>query len=127
MKELIDEIVSQLKVSERQATGGAAIVLKAARDKIGPAEFSRLMGPLEGIDSLISQAPAAGGMGRLFGGFAAALGAGNAGIIAGVVTGFSQLGLSTDHAHKFLPVILNHFRAKIGDATVAKIEKTLRA
>ncbi len=126
MKELVEKLVTQLQVDEKQATGGAAVLFKAARDKLGADEFGKLLGKVAGIDALIGQAPIAGGMGKLFGGFASALG-GNAALLASVVSGFGKLGLTAEHAQKFVPVILDHLRASIGKASVDKLEKTLRA
>ncbi len=127
MKELVDLLVSNLKVDPRQASGGAAVLLKAAQDRLGAKEFGSLLGGVPGLDELIRQAPQAGGVGKLFGGFASALGGGNAATIASIVSGFSQLGLTTDHAKSFAPVILDFLRAKVGRENAEKLEKTLRA
>jgi hypothetical protein len=51
---------------------------------------------------------------------------GNAGAIAMVLQGFGKLGLTADHARRFVPVILEFLRAKVGPDGVAKLEKTLR-
>jgi hypothetical protein len=126
MQALIQDIVSKLKVDNTQATAGAAILFKAARDKMGAEEFNKLLGNVAGIDALISQAPAVGGVGKLFGGFASALG-GNAALITTIVTGFGKLGLTADHANKFVPVILDHLRGQVGKPAVDKLEQTLRA
>jgi hypothetical protein len=127
MKELIDLLTTQLKVDPKQASGGAAILFKAAQDKLGADQFGKLLGGVAGVDDLVRQAPAAGGMGKLLGGFASALGGGNAAVIASVVTGFSKLGLTQEHAQKFVPVILEFLRSKVGKDVVATLEKTLRA
>ena len=127
MQELIDLLVKELKVDAKQASGGAAILFKAARDKLGVAEFSRLLGNAKGVDLLIAQAPDSGGIGKLFGGFASALGGGNAAILANILSGFTKLGLNQQHAQNFVPVILNYLRAQIGAENTDKLEKTLRA
>ena len=57
MKELVDQLVKGLKIDERQARGGAAVLLKAARDKLGAQDFSTMLGGLGGVDELIRQAP----------------------------------------------------------------------
>lgn len=127
MKELVDALVAQLQVDEPQARGGAGVLFRAAKEKLGAAEFRTLLGGVPGIDDLVRQAPEAGGVGRLFGGFASALGGGNAAILANVVTGFGAIGLSADHAKRFVPVILEYLRARVGAKTVDTLEKTLRA
>ena len=127
MKELVQLLSKQLKVDVKQASGGAAILFRAARDKLGEGEFNKMLGKVGGVDALIAQAPVAGGLGKMFGGFASALGGGNAAILANVVGGFSKLGLTTAHAHNFVPVILDFLRDKIGKDAADKLEKTLRA
>ena len=53
MKDLIDALITELRVDERQAAGGAAVILKAARDKLGAktraqaAMRARALGQLE--------------------------------------------------------------------------------
>jgi hypothetical protein len=126
MQDLTDLLVEQLGVNSTQAQGGAALLFRAARDKLGAQQFSALLGKVPGIDGLVSTAPAAGGLGRLFGGLAAAVGGGNAAILAGLVSGFGQLGLTQSHAQRFVPVILDYLRRRIGDQNVSVLEKTLK-
>jgi hypothetical protein len=127
MKELVDLLTSNLGIDGKQAEGGAAVLFKAAREKLGGAEFGQLLGGVPGLPDLMSKAPAAGGgLGGMLGGLAGAMG-GNAGLIATVVGGFSKLGLKADDAKKFVPVILEFLRSKVGADVVSKLEKTLRA
>jgi hypothetical protein len=127
MKELVDLLTSNLGIDGKQAEGGAAVLFKAAREKMGGAEFGQLLGGVPGLPDLMSKAPAAGGgLGGMLGGLAGAMG-GNAGLIATVVGGFSKLGLKADDAKKFVPVILEFLRSKVGADVVSKLEKTLRA
>jgi hypothetical protein len=127
MKELIESLVKNLKVDSRQAEGGAAILFKAARDKMGADEFSKLLGKVGGVDQLIAKAPDSGGLGKLFGGLASAVGGGNAAIVANILSGFGKLGLNQEHAKSFVPVMMDFLRTKVGKDAVDKIEKTLRA
>jgi hypothetical protein len=127
MKELVDMLTSNLSVDAKQAEGGAAVLFKAAKDKLGSAEFGQLLGGVPGLSELMNKAPAAsGGLGGMLGGLAGAMG-GNAGLIATVVGGFSKLGLKPDDAKKFVPVILEFLHSKVGADVVSKLEKTLRA
>lgn len=126
MKELIDTLVSQLGVTPAQARGGSGAILRAAQEKLGAGEYAKLLGGIPGLDGLVREAPAAGGLGKLFGGLASAMGGGNAAILANVVSAFSQLGLSTDDAKKFLTVMEGVLRQRIGDEGVAKLEKAIR-
>jgi hypothetical protein len=127
VKELIDMLTNNLGVSGAQAEGGAAVLFKAAKDKLGEGEFARLLGGVPGMSDLLGKAPAgSGGLGGLLGGLAGAMG-GNAGAIATVLQGFGKLGLTADHAKKFVPVILAYLRTKAGPDVVSTLEKTLRA
>jgi hypothetical protein len=128
MKELVDMLTKNLGVNGTQAEGGAAVLFKAAKDKLGGAEFDQLLGGVPGLGDLMKKAPASGGgggLGGMLGGLASAMG-GNAGLIATVVGGFGKLGLTTDHAKKFVPVIMDFLRSKVGPDAVSKLEKTLR-
>jgi hypothetical protein len=127
MQDLIQILVKNLKVDEQQATGGAAVIFKAARDKLGATEFASLLTKVKGVDQLIAKAPESGGLGKLLGGFASALGGGNAAILANVLSGFSKLGLTQQQAQQFVPVITDYLRGTIGKAATDKLEKTLRA
>jgi hypothetical protein len=128
MKELIDMLTTNLGVSPAQAEGGAGVLFKAARDKLGGAEFDRLLGGLPGLGDLMMKAPApgGGGLGGLLGGLAGAMG-GNAGLIATIVSGFGKLGLTAEHAKKFAPLIMEFLRARVGPDVAARLESTLRA
>jgi hypothetical protein len=126
VKELIDALVKQLGVNEKQAQGGAAVIFKAARDKLGGGEFEKLLGDVPGAGELASRAPSGGGFGKLLGGLAGTFGGGNAAILANVVTSFGSLGLTQDHAKQFVPVIVNFLRGKIGNDKVAALERTLK-
>jgi hypothetical protein len=128
MKELIDALTQQLGVSGAQAEGGAAVLFKAAKDKMGGEEFGKLLGGVPGLGDLMNKAPASGGggLGGLLGGIAGAVG-GNAGLIATIVQGFGKLGLSADDAKRFAPVIMEFLRTKAGADIASKLEKILRA
>ena len=127
MKELIDRLTGALGVNAAQAEGGAAVLFKAAKDKLGEGEFSRLLGGVPGLNELIRKAPASGGggLGGLLGGLAGAVG-GNAALIGTVMSGFGKLGLGTDDAKRFVPVIMDFLRSKVGPDVVSRLEKTLR-
>jgi len=127
MKELIDSLTQTLGISATQAEGGAAVLLKAAKDKLGAAEFDSQLGSVPGLFDLLKKAPASGGgLGGLLGGLAGAIG-GNAALISSIVSGFGKLGLKPEDARKFVPVILGFLRTKVGPDVVSSLEKTLRA
>lgn len=128
MKELIDMLTKNLGVNGAQAEGGAAVLFKAAKDKLGDAEFGKLLGGVPGLTDILHKAPAGGGggLGGLLGGIAGSMG-GNAGAIATILSGFGKLGLTAEHAKQFVPVILQFLRTKVGPDVVSKLEQTLRA
>ena len=127
MKELIDMLTSTLGVNAGQAEGGAAVLFKAAKDKLGDGEFSRLLGGIPGLSDLLKKAPASGGggLGGLLGGLAGAMG-GNAALISTIVGGFGKLGLGADDAKRFVPVVMDFLRKQAGPEVVSRLEKTLR-
>jgi len=128
MKELIDALTKKLGVNAGQAEGGAAVLFKAARQKLGGAEFDKLLGGVPGLGDLMKKAPASGGggLGGLLGGLAGAMG-GNAALISTIVGGFGKLGLGVEDAKRFAPVMMEFLRSKVGADVAAKIEKALRA
>ena len=65
MKELVDMLTRTVGVNDAQAAGGAGVLFKAAKDKLGGAEFDQLLGGLPGIGELIKKAPFADGMPRV--------------------------------------------------------------
>lgn len=128
MKELIDMLTGALGVNASQAEGGAAVLFKAAKEKLGDGEFGKLLGGVPGISDLLNKAPASGGggLGGLLGGLAGAMG-GNAKLISTIVGGFGKLGLTTDDAKRFVPIVMDFLRKKVGPDVVSKLESTLRA
>jgi hypothetical protein len=127
MKELIDMLTESLGVDARQAEGGAAVLFKAAKAKLGDGEFGQLLGGVPGLSDLMNKAPASGGggLGGMLGGIAGAMG-GNAALISTIVGGFGKLGLTTDDAKRFVPVVLDFLRKNVGPDVVSRLEKTLR-
>ncbi|HET9472676.1 MAG TPA: DUF2780 domain-containing protein [Steroidobacteraceae bacterium] len=128
MKELIDMLTKKLGVSAPQAEGGAAVLFKAAKDKLGGEEFGKLLGGVPGLGDLMKKAPATGGggLGGLLGGLAGAIG-GNAALISSIVGGFGKLGLTAEDAKRFAPVMFEYLKTRVPPDVVSRLEKTLRA
>jgi hypothetical protein len=127
MHELASKIAAAVGVTETQASGGAALLLMAARDKLGAAEFDQAIGTLPGLQALLAAAPRAGGASKLFGGLASAVGGSRAAMIATVISGFNKLGMTTNHAQAFVPVLVEHLRSKLDVSTAQRFEQLLRA
>ena len=121
------KIAARLGVTDAQASGGAALLLKAARDKLGATTFDASIGALPGMAALLDSAPRPGGIGKLFGGVASAMGSNRAAMLATVVSGFGKLGMNTDQAQAFVPVIVEHLRGKLDPAAADRLEQLLRA
>ncbi len=126
MKELVDLLTKKLGVNASQAEGGAAVLFKAAKDKLGGEEFNRLLGGVPGLGDLMKTAPpAGGGLGGLLGGIAGAMG-GNAALISTIVGGFGKLGLTAEDAKRFGPVMFEFLKTKVPADVVTRLEKALR-
>jgi len=115
--ELADMIAKELKVTPKQATGGAGSLFGLAKTRLSPEDFSKVASAVPGMDGLLKAAPKAsssnlGSLGSSLPGQAGALGA-----VAGQ---FKKLGLSPDMVAKFVP-ILTKFAESKGGASVASI------
>ncbi len=109
--DLTNMLVSQLGVTQKQATGGAGSILSYAKESLSVEDFSKVASSVPGIDSLLGAVPSAGGA---LGSAASALGGGSLGGMAAVASQFSSLGLSADMVQKFTPVILNYVKGTGG-------------
>jgi hypothetical protein len=126
--ELIEQLVSNLGVSEEAAKGGSGLLFKMAKEKLGSRDFSKVSNALPGIDDLISSAPESGGMLGGLGKLASGLGggAGQLGDLAGLAGGFSKLGLDSGMIGKFIPIILSFAQSKGGDVVMNLLQKALK-
>ena len=127
MKELIDMLTSKLGISGAQAEGGAAVLFKAARDKLGTGEFDQLLGGIPGLADLLRKS------------------AGQRRWPRWVVRRpgrrrrrqcrahqyhhgrFRQARAHGRDAKRFAPVIMDFLRTRVGPEVASRIEKTLRA
>jgi hypothetical protein len=109
--DLTSLLVSQLGVSDKQASGGAGSILNYAKGALSADDFSKVASSIPGIDTLLSAVPSAGGG---LGGVASALGGGSLGGMAALASHFSSLGLNADMVQKFMPVILDYVKGTGG-------------
>jgi hypothetical protein len=72
---LIQQLVSQLGVQEGQARGGAGLLFKLAKDRLGSGEFSQIAQKVPGAEELSKEAPKSGGMMGAMGGWPQSLAA----------------------------------------------------
>lgn len=124
--ELIQMLTSQLGVSDQQAKGGAGLLLKLAKDKLGGDEFGQVAKAVPDAESLISSAPAPSGIGGALGGLASSLGGGKLGNLASLASGFKGLNLDTGMIGKFIPIVLSFVQSKGGDGVKGLLEKVLK-
>jgi hypothetical protein len=124
--DLINQLVSNLGVSEDQAKGGAGMLFKLAQDKLSGGEFAEITDKVSGVDDMLSAAPAAAGGGLMgaVGGLMSKMGggAGDLGALANLAGGFDKLGMDSDMIGKFVPVVLDFARNQGGD-TVGNLLK----
>ena len=126
MVELIDLLTQNLGVEKNQAEGGAGLLLKLAKDKLGDGDFAKVAGSITGAEGLIGSAPSGGVMGSL-GGIASKLGGG--GDLAGLASlagGFKDLKLDSSMIGKFVPIILSFVQSKGGDTVKNLLEGALK-
>ena len=127
MEELIGQLVSKLGVQEGQAKGGAGLLFKLAKDKLG-GDFSKVAAAVPGVNDMMSAAPQAGGAAKLVGGLLGAMGGKAQGLagLASLAGGFSQLKLDSWMVTKFVPIILEFVKGKGGAEVVGLLSKVLQ-
>ena len=114
--ELSTMLTQSLGITNEQAQGGAGLLFKLAKEKLGGAEFGQIAGAVPGIEGLIKSAPASGGgMGGMLSGLASAVSGADLGSVAKLASGFSSLGLNAEMVSKFIPIVLSFVQSKGGD------------
>ncbi len=126
--ELIKLLVDQLGVSDEQASGGAGLIFKLVKDKLGAGDFGQIKNAVPEVDGLIDSAPEAKGLGGMLGGLASSLGggAGKLGGLASLAGGFKNLNLDAGMIQKFVPTILSFVQSKGGDSVKGLLENVLK-
>ena len=123
--ELLDNLVQNLGVNEEQAKGGAGLILKMAKDKLGGEDFQKISDVVPDTDDMIKTAPEGGGIAGAIGGLVSGLGGsvGKMGALASLAGGFSKLGLDKEMVGKFVPEILSFAESKGGGSVKSILEK----
>lgn len=125
--ELLNSLVSQLGISEEQAKGGAGLLFKMVKEKLGADEFSQVQDAVPEANDMISAAPeSGGGIAGMIGGLASKLGGGQLGDLASLAAGFKDLKLDSSMIAKFIPLILSFVQEKGGDTVKALLEKVMK-
>jgi hypothetical protein len=126
--DIIQRLMESLGVNEDQAKGGAGLIFKVIREKLGDANFSKIAESVPGVEKLIGDAPKAkGGLSGAIKGIASALGgkAETASDAAGLVSGFSKLGLGSGMIAQFASAIVSFVQEKGGDELKGLVEKVM--
>ncbi len=123
--DLINMLTSQLGINEEQAAGGAGLLFKMAKEKLGDGDFSKVTGAIPDVSNLLDKAPDASGGGLMgaIGGIASSLGADKLGDLASLAGGFSKLNLDENMIGNFIPIILNFVKDKAGDEVMGLLSK----
>lgn len=126
--DLIQMLTSQLGVNDNQAQGGAGLLFKLAKDKLGSGDFEKIADVIPGIDGMIDSAPEAGGLASALGGLAGAFGgdAGKLGDLASLAGGFKALDLDSDLIGKFIPVVVSYIQENGDDIVKGILERVLK-
>ena len=121
---LVNLLTGNLGVTPTQAEGGAGAIFGYAKQRLSPAEFTKVAGAVPEMDSLLKAAPQTqtSGVGKASGSTSSMLGGGAAkvGGLASVGDSFSKLGMQPDMVNQFVPTILSYVESK-GGATTKKI------
>ena len=124
--ELVQQLISNLGLSEEQAQGGAGLLLGLLKDELSETDFAQVSGAVPDSEGLIDKAPeAGGGLGGLLGGVAASLGGSQLGDLASLAGGFSKLGLDADMIGKFIPILLSFLESEGGEDLAGIVSKVL--
>ena len=126
--ELINLLTTSLGVNETQAKGGAGLLFKLAKAKLGETDFAQISQHVPGVNDFIESAPKSSGVASALGGLASALGGSGSelGNLASLAGGFSQLGLDTGMIGKFIPLILSFVEGKGGESVKRLLQNALK-
>lgn len=116
--ELIQQLTSQLGVSDTQAKGGVGLILDMVKSKVGGDEFSQVSSAIPEAGDLIASAPKETSVGNALGGLVSSFAGKDSGLgdLAGLASGFGKLDLDSDMIGKFLPIVVDFVKSKGGDS-----------
>jgi hypothetical protein len=129
--ELIGLLTSKTGVTTKQAEGGTGAILGYAKGKLKTDDFAKVAKAVPDTDALIKAAPPAekGGTADAISGAASAVGGsvgGTAGAVAALAPQFQKLGLNTETASKFLPIVTDYVTKKGGSSVGSLLGSVLK-
>ena len=126
MQELIGALVKQLGINEQQASGGAGLLFKFAKDKLAGGDFQQVTKALPGVLDLIKGAPQAGGGASVVGGLLSKMGGGGAAGLLQLASAFGSLKLDQGLIAKFVPIVLGFVKNQGGDSVMKLLQGVLK-
>ena len=124
--ELLNQLTQNLGVTEEQARDGTGLIMKMARENLGIGDFNKVADTIPGIENIIKTAPELSGTEKALGVGSSAVGGGGFGNLADLTKSFSQLGLDSQMATRFVPIVLSFVQSKGGDVTRNILERVLK-
>ncbi len=122
--DLVSQLVKQVGVTEKQATGGAGALFNMAKNALSEEDFGKVADAVPSMDKLLAAAPSlskipgAGGLAKtLEGGGNKAIG------LASLGDQFSKLKMDKGMIGKFVPVVLSYVESKGGSSVASILEK----
>jgi hypothetical protein len=119
--DLLNNLTSQLGITNEQAAGGAGAMFNLAKSRLSSEDFAPIAAAVPDLDSLMAAAPsvtetATGKMANMLGG------ENGLGSLATLASSFTQLGLSSDMISQFTPIVLDYLQ-QVGGTSVMDVMK----
>jgi hypothetical protein len=127
VENIIKELMKKLNISEEQAKGGLAVLLKFCQEKLGEKDFQRITDLLgSNWQELMKAAPKASAnlMGKL-GGLASVFSE-KAGAMANLASGFKSVNIDMGKIQQFVDVTLTYLQEKGGPQVKELLSKFLK-
>ena len=128
---LVDDLVRQLGITPKQATGGAGSIFSMAKQGMDPADFAKVSTAVPGMNELLAAAPGQAAPGAnmtgLVGIATVALGGSGSSVdrLASLAGSFQSLGLNSGIVSRFIPVILQSVQSECGSDTMGLLQSAL--
>ena len=121
---IVDSLVSQLGVTNEQATGGAGAIFDYGKRNLEPEDFATVADGIPDMDDLLSAAPDLGESDSALGKLGGIMGdkGGSLGAMASLAGSFESLGLDAEMAQKFLPVVLDYVESTGGEQAMGLLK-----
>jgi hypothetical protein len=120
--ELVGQLTKALSITPAQASGGAGALFGLAKNKLSPADFTKVASAVPGIDGLIKSAPAASSSKGLPG----LSSLGGLGGLASAAGSFQKLGLPPEMVAQFVPVLTKFVESKAGSGVASLLAGALK-